>query len=292
MDVPERFEQLIAYLESQLPTRRSTSRRWPTTRSSSRGGDPPVVVALLTHTSVVVSEFAGVWETPFSFVAKPRRVGIVKWRRLPENSLLAAISALIKGAREARFGVVQVCRFCGQRTAPEWLHDDGVCQSCGPAERPRALMARVRARLIRSCGAGVDVDCCRVGRLRRAGRGRDPRRRAAHVQRAAQAHDRDVVETARRRGGPRRPHLARLSDTARVGLESHDPAGEATRTRGRSSPSRHSAVDARVAGVVRKHVAHVTVEGLEIAIPPDDDTPQSGATARAAAGGRPPWKAS
>src|SRR6185436_7065567 len=38
-------------------------------------------------------------------------------------------------------------------------------------------------------------------------------------------------------------------------------------------------VDARVAGVVRKHVEHVTVEGLEIAIPPGDDTPQTGATA-------------
>jgi hypothetical protein len=38
-------------------------------------------------------------------------------------------------------------------------------------------------------------------------------------------------------------------------------------------------VDARVAGVLRKHVAHVTVEGLEIAIPPDDNAPQSGATA-------------
>jgi len=41
-------------------------------------------------------------------------------------------------------------------------------------------------------------------------------------------------------------------------------------------------VDARVAGVVRKHVAHVTLEGLEIAIPPDDDTPQSDASAQGA----------
>ena len=88
-----------------------------------------IVVLVALVTSVVVSEFAGVWETPFSFVARPRRVGIVKWRRLPENSLLAAISALIKGAREARLASFQVCRFCGQRTAPEWLHDDGVCQS-------------------------------------------------------------------------------------------------------------------------------------------------------------------
>src|SRR5215510_10976007 len=31
-------------------------------------------------------------------------------------------------------------------------------------------------------------------------------------------------------------------------------------------------VEARVAGVVRKHVEHVTLDGLEIAIPPSDDT--------------------
>ena len=136
MDVPERFEQLIAYLESQLPAP-VDQQTLADNSIQFTGGDPPVVVALLTHTSVVVSEFAGVWETPFSFVAKPRRVGIVKWRRLPENSLLAAISALIKGAREARLASFQVCRFCGQRTAPEWLHDDSVCQSCADQQSGR-----------------------------------------------------------------------------------------------------------------------------------------------------------
>ena len=136
MDVPERFEQLIAFLASQLPT--------PVDQQSLAdnsiqftGGDPPAVVALLTHTSVVVSEFAGVWETPFTFVAKPRRVGIVKWRRLPENALLAAVSALIKGAREARLSSFQTCRFCGQRTAPEWLQDEGLCQSCADHQSGR-----------------------------------------------------------------------------------------------------------------------------------------------------------
>ena len=136
MDVSERFEQLIAFLESQLPgpvdqqTLADSSMQFT-------GGDPPTVVALLTHTSVVVSEFAGVWETLFSFVAKPRRVGIVKWRRLPENALLAAISALIKGAREARLAAFQTCKFCGQRTAPEWLSDEGTCQSCADQQSGR-----------------------------------------------------------------------------------------------------------------------------------------------------------
>ena len=88
------------------------------------------MVVVLTDTAVIVSEFAGVWETPFTFVKKPRRVGLLKWRRLPESALWDALSALIKGAREARRSRFQVCQHCGETTPPEWLHDDHVCQSC------------------------------------------------------------------------------------------------------------------------------------------------------------------
>lgn len=128
-DVPERYEQLIAFFGSNLP---SPVERHEDADGSIRftGGDPPEVVVVLTETSVVVSQFSGVWESPFTFSAKPRRVGIVKWRRLPENALLAAISALVKGAREGRQATFQTCQYCGQRTAPEWLHDEGVCQAC------------------------------------------------------------------------------------------------------------------------------------------------------------------
>jgi hypothetical protein len=129
VDAPERFEQLIAFLESNLPA--------PVERQESAdgsmhftGGDPAQVVAALTEHSVVVSEFAGVWETPFTLAARPRRVGVLKWRRLPETSLFNALTALIKGAREARQSRFQACRYCGKVTAPEWMHDDGVCQSC------------------------------------------------------------------------------------------------------------------------------------------------------------------
>jgi len=94
------------------------------------GGDPGQVVVLLTDASVIVSSFAGGWETPFNFVVEPRRVGLVKWKRLPETPLLNAISALIKGAREARLSQFQTCQYCGKHTAPEWLHDDQVCQGC------------------------------------------------------------------------------------------------------------------------------------------------------------------
>src|SRR5262245_32453404 len=93
------------------------------------GGDPPEVVALLTSSSIVIAEFAGIWESPLTFKAAPRRVGSLKWRRLSENALLAALSALIKGAREARLSAFQTCQYCGKSTAPEWLHDAGVCQA-------------------------------------------------------------------------------------------------------------------------------------------------------------------
>ena len=126
---PERFEQLIAFLGSNLPT---PVDRQEDVDGSIRftGGDPPEVIVVLTDSSVVVSQFAGVWESPFTFSARPRRVGLVKWRRLPENALLSAIAALVKGAREARLASFETCQYCGQRTAPEWLHDEGVCQAC------------------------------------------------------------------------------------------------------------------------------------------------------------------
>ena len=126
---PERFEQLIAFHGSNLPT---PVERQEDVDGSIRftGGDPPEVIVVLTDSSVVVSQFAGVWESPFTFSARPRRVGVVKWRRLPENALLSAIAALVKGAREARLASFETCQYCGQRTAPEWLHDEGVCQAC------------------------------------------------------------------------------------------------------------------------------------------------------------------
>ena len=129
MDVSERYEQLIAYLGSQLPAPVS---QHPSDDGALQftGGDPPEVVALLTDTSVIVSEFAGVWESAFTLAARPRRVGVLKWRRLPETALFNALSVLIKGAREARMSRYRNCRYCARSTAPEWMRGDGVCQAC------------------------------------------------------------------------------------------------------------------------------------------------------------------
>jgi hypothetical protein len=129
MTAPERYEQLIAFLDSNLPS--------PVDRQEAAdgsvqftAGEPAEVVVWLTDTSVLVSEFAGVWETAFTFAARPRRVGVLKWRRLPETALFNALSVLIKGAREARISRFQTCRYCARSTAPEWMHGKGVCQAC------------------------------------------------------------------------------------------------------------------------------------------------------------------
>ena len=129
MDAPERYEQLIAFLEANLSA--------PVNRQDAAdgtvqfvGGEPADVVVSLTETSVTVSEFAGVWETPFTFAAKPRRVGMLKWRRLPETALFNALQVLIKGARDARLSHFRACRYCGRRTAPEWMHDAVACLAC------------------------------------------------------------------------------------------------------------------------------------------------------------------
>ena len=130
---PERFEQLIAFIGSQLPS--------PVEQQSGSdgsiiftGGDPAEAVVLLAASRVVVFEFAGVWETPSNFVAKPRRLGTLNWRRLPETALMNALTWLIKGARETRLARYRTCDQCGKRLPPESMVADDLCWTC--AEQP------------------------------------------------------------------------------------------------------------------------------------------------------------
>ena len=125
----ERFEQLIAYLESQLPG--------PVEQQTASDGSivftagaPPEVVVQLDDSRVVVCEYAGLWKLPNRFMVKPRRIGLLKWRRLPETALMNALSALIKGAREMRLGRYRPCSVCGEKSPPESLYADDVCESC------------------------------------------------------------------------------------------------------------------------------------------------------------------
>jgi hypothetical protein len=130
VSLDERFEQLIAFLGSQLPG--------PVDQEQAdegslvfTGGTPPEVIVQLTKSNVTVLEYAGFWDAPERFIVKPRHVGTVKWRRLPETAMMNAVSALIKGAREIRLHRYRHCSVCDEKTPPESLvGDDDVCTAC------------------------------------------------------------------------------------------------------------------------------------------------------------------
>jgi hypothetical protein len=129
MASPERFEQLIAFLSSNLhqPIDQRSCSDGSITFTS---GAPGEVVVHLTHRSVMIAEFAGAWESPHSFAVRPRPIGVLKWRRLPETELFNALGHLIKGAREARRARYRTCRYCEAASPPEWMGADDVCLGC------------------------------------------------------------------------------------------------------------------------------------------------------------------
>ena len=133
----ERFEQLIAFLSSHLPE--------PVDQQGDgaggivfTGGSPGEVIAYLTDSTVAIAEFGVRWENPARPVVKARRVGVLKWRRLPETALMNAIASLIKGAREMRLARYRLCRSCGTSNPPEWLQSGEVCLICAERE-PRTV---------------------------------------------------------------------------------------------------------------------------------------------------------
>ena len=138
MDAPERFEQLIAFVSSHLPAPVELQPGGDGSIIFS-GGTPGEVIVHLTESSIVVAEYAGEWESPDSFVVQPRRVGVLKWRRLPETELMNALAQLIKGAQEMRLARYVSCRVCGETNPPEWMHDADVCLTC--AERQSDVVA-------------------------------------------------------------------------------------------------------------------------------------------------------
>ena len=83
------------------------------------GGSPGEVVARLTKVSVTIEQYAVHWETPYTPVMRPRRVGLVKWRRLPESTVMNVVEQLIRGARDARLSHYVTCQLCGETKPPE-----------------------------------------------------------------------------------------------------------------------------------------------------------------------------
>jgi hypothetical protein len=119
---PERFEQLIAFVGAQLPTPVEEHQTDDGSFIFS-GGDPAEVVVQVTESTVLVATVVG-------DDGEPQRVGELHWRLLPETAMMNAVSALIKGAREARLATYRVCLDCGARKAPEYMQTDEVCREC------------------------------------------------------------------------------------------------------------------------------------------------------------------
>jgi hypothetical protein len=127
MGTDERYEQLLAYIATHMPE--------PYTQEEIdgvvifTGGSPGEVIVRLTDTSVVVDEYAVRWEAADTPVLRPRRVGLVHWRRVSESILMNVVGQLIRGAREHRLARYRSCAECGKRKPPESMAGE-VCQSC------------------------------------------------------------------------------------------------------------------------------------------------------------------
>jgi hypothetical protein len=129
MDSPERFEQLLAFVGAQLPTPVEEHQTDDGSFIFS-GGDPAEVIVQVTESTVLVAAFVGDGEEHDLVRAKPRPVAELHWRLLPETAVMNALSALIKGARDARLATYRVCLDCGARKAPEHMQTDDVCLEC------------------------------------------------------------------------------------------------------------------------------------------------------------------
>jgi hypothetical protein len=131
-DTSEHYEQLLAFIATHMPA--------PFTQEEIdgtmifTGGSPGEVVVRLTDTDVSVEEYAVRWESAGRPVIRPRRVGLVKWRRLPENQLMTVVDELIKGAREIRRAKYLTCAFCGRTNPPELMVDQSTCVDCARHE--------------------------------------------------------------------------------------------------------------------------------------------------------------
>lgn len=122
------FEEWLAFIATHLPE--PVTEEQTDDGTTFTGGDPGQVMIRLTGSTITVLEYAVVWNGPHTPVLSPRRIGTVAWRRARTHEMTTAVAALIEAARKARLAKFRVCERCERSTPPEWMHDDGVCQSC------------------------------------------------------------------------------------------------------------------------------------------------------------------
>jgi hypothetical protein len=128
MSRSEHYEQLLAFISTHMPV--PFSQEDADDAVVFTGGSPGEVIVRLTDREVIVEEYAVRWETPFTPVLRPRRIGLVKWRRLKESHLMTIVGELIKAARNSRRSRYRPCGACGKVVPPESMADTTTCQRC------------------------------------------------------------------------------------------------------------------------------------------------------------------
>jgi hypothetical protein len=123
------LEEWLAFLAAQLPEPVDQQQALDGSTYFT-GGEPGEVIVRLTHSTIVVWEYAARWEGPRTLVPRPIRVGSVVWSRIPAPQAVAAVHALIDAARQSRHSRYSTCSYCERVIPPEHMHDDEVCMSC------------------------------------------------------------------------------------------------------------------------------------------------------------------
>lgn len=129
MELPEQYEQWLAFIASMLP-QPVDQQHFADGSVLFEAGEPREVAVRLTPTVVLVSEYVVLTEGRRTPLVAVRRVGAVNWRRLPESDAMRVVEALVHGARQSRLSTYRVCRSCERRMPPERMHDEEVCQRC------------------------------------------------------------------------------------------------------------------------------------------------------------------
>lgn len=94
------------------------------------GGDPGEVVIRIAQDRITVSMFEIEWEGSHTPVVSPQPLMELHWKCLPAKLLTTFLHEMIEVAGKLRRSKYRKCERCGDTKPPEWMHDNGSCQSC------------------------------------------------------------------------------------------------------------------------------------------------------------------
>ena len=94
------------------------------------GGDPGEVVVRIAQGRMTVSVFGTECEGSDTPMVSPQTLVKLQWTYLPAGLLTRLLPEIIEVARQIRLAKYCKCEHCGETKPPEWMHENGICQSC------------------------------------------------------------------------------------------------------------------------------------------------------------------